>query len=228
MITNFLITDEIPENSVIALGDIHGCYDQFAQLLDWVYGSGARVILLGDLIDRGPHDVAVLMRVQSLLEDPERWGLHSFTALRGNHEQLFLNALDGYGWTDWVRNGGDYENLDLLKPHAEWIRKLPYFVTVGDTLFSHTGGLYGEDPENYLHSVTLREELVWARTAPTKGSGLAQWSKTLKRSVFGHTPRSAMPYEAGDAICIDTGCFHTGVLTAYNATNNAFKQFELE
>jgi hypothetical protein len=227
--TSFVFTDIIPPDSVIALGDCHGCYDQFARFLDWVGGSGARVVLLGDLIDRGPNDLGVLIRVRQLLEDPESWGLHSFTSLRGNHEQMFLNALDHpSGWSDWIRNGGDVENVDKLEEHAGWIRELPYFVTVGDTLFSHTGGFYGVDPATFLHSEEDREQLVWARMAPHKGSGLAKWSPTLKRSVFGHTPRSSRPYAVGDSICIDTGCFHTETLTAYNATNNTFKQFELQ
>ena len=229
MVTNFHFCDVILEDSVIALGDIHGCYDQFAQFLDWVGGSGARVILLGDLIDRGPHDVAVLMRVKQLLEDPESWGLHSLTCLRGNHEQMLLNALDHpSGWADWIRNGGAVEDIELIEKHADWIRELPYYVTVGDTLFSHAGCLYGEDPAKYLNSVTMREELVWARTAPTLGSGLSKWSKTLKKSVFGHTPKSPLPYACDDAICIDTGCFKTGVLTSYNATYDTFNQFEAE
>jgi hypothetical protein len=48
----------------------------------------------------------------------------------------------------------------------------------------------------------------------------------LKKSVFGHTPKSALPYAVEDSICIDTGAFQTGTLTAYNSTYDWFTQFE--
>jgi serine/threonine protein phosphatase 1 len=230
MVTNFHFCDVIPEDSTIAVGDIHGCYDQFAQFLDWVGGSGARVILLGDLIDRGPHDVAVLMRVKQLLNDPESWGLHSVTALRGNHEQMLLNALDHpSGWADWIRNGGAIEDIELIEKHADWIRGLPYYVTVGDTLFSHAGCHPGEDPAYSMRTNSLREQFVWMREPFLSwGPQFEKWNANLKQIVFGHTPRSPLPYRIPDGICIDTGAFQTGVLTSYNSTYNTFNQFEIE
>jgi hypothetical protein len=48
--------------------------------------------------------------------------------------------------------------------------------------------------------------------------------------VFGHTPKydceeEGKPYEIPDGICIDTGAYHTGVLTSYNVTRNTFTQY---
>lgn len=224
----FKFSDKINEGDILFVTDIHGCCNQFSQFLDWVKDSGATVVLGGDLIDRGPNDLGVLERTRDLMLDPESWGLQSFAVIRGNHEQIFLNALNGYGMIDWIRNGGDYENIEALKPHAEWIRELPYFVVIGDTLFSHTGGYHGVNPAEFLNSVTNREEFVWSRDACRRGSGLAKWSKTLRKSVFGHTPKGPLPYSVGDSICVDTGCYSTGVLTAYNATADTIMQFECE
>ncbi len=54
---------------------------------------------LGDLIDRGPYSERCL----ALLEQP--W----FRALRGNHEQLMLDAVEDRGaWLQWIINGGDW------------------------------------------------------------------------------------------------------------------------
>jgi hypothetical protein len=231
MTTHFHFTDVIPPDSVIAVGDIHACYNQLTEFVKWVKGSDARVIFLGDLIDRAKNpgdDLKVLELVRSMCENPEDFGLASCTSLVGNHEVMLLNVLDGHGYRDWVSNGGDQTNLENFRDYTPWLRSLPYFVTVGDTLFSHTGGFFGQDPEDFMHSHSNREDFVWARTAPSKGSGLAQWSKTLKRSVFGHTPKSAMPYVTNDAICIDTGCYHFGTLTAYNSAYNTFTSFEAE
>lgn len=231
MRTNFHFSDNIPPDSVIALGDVHGQYALLVQFLNWVKDSDARVILLGDLVDRGRYpgdDLYVLSKVQQLCEDPESWGLASFTCVQGNHERMLINAIDGYGYSDWVRNGGDWENLTELAKYRTFLDTLPYYVTVGDTLFSHTGGFHGLNPAESLHSFTNREELVWSRDAAKLGSGLAKWSNTLRKSVFGHTPKSPLPYVVDDSICIDTGAFQTGTLTAYNSTYNTFVSFDVE
>ena len=219
-------TSTLPPNSCIALGDIHGMYDLYSQFLEWVRDSGARVILCGDLIDRGPNDIEVLNRTQDLLNDPESWGLASFTAVQGNHERMFLNAVEGYGYSDWVRNGGDYENIDKLSVHAEWLRQLPYYVTVGDTLVSHAGVIPSRDPDESMHSLTRREDFVWNRGSfLTVGPCFEEWSGTLKKAVFGHTPKSELPYRVPNGICVDSAAYHTGVLTAYNITNDTFWAF---
>ena len=225
----------VEPGDILAVGDIHGMARLYYQFLDWVRGSGARVILLGDLIDRGEDDLTVLNRTRDLMLDPEGWGLEGFTVIRGNHEQLFLNALDGYGWDDWVRNGGDWKNVEELKPHTEWIKELPYYVTIGTTLFTHAGCVPGEDPALSMNSLTRREEFIWQRQPfLSVGPRFAEWTTNLNKVVFGHTPKMpnnpgyGLPYHIPDGVCLDTMAFHSGVLTSYNVTRNTFTQYKLE
>jgi hypothetical protein len=221
----------IPPDSTLALGDVHGQIELLEQFVDWVRDSDARVIFLGDLIDRASNpgdDLKVLELVRRMCESPEDFGLASCTSLVGNHEILFLNALDGYGYRDWISNGGSSADMEDMEAYAVWLRSLPYYVVTGDTLFTHSGGVYGRDPADFMNSCTNREGFVWSRTAPKKGSGLAKWSQTLKKSVFGHTPRSVMPYRVGDSICIDSGAYATGTLTSYNSRYNTFMSFDAE
>jgi hypothetical protein len=228
---SFHFTSDIPPDSTLALGDVHGQIELLEQFVEWARDSDARVIFLGDLIDRATNpgdDLKVLELVRQMCESPEDFGLASCTSLVGNHEILFLNALDGYGYRDWISNGGSSADMDDMEAYVNWLRSLPYYVTVDDTLFTHSGGVYGRDPADFMDSHSNREAFVWSRTAPKKGSGLAKWSQTLKKSVFGHTPKSAMPYKVGDSICIDSGGFATGTLTAYNSTQNTFWQFTVE
>lgn len=225
----FVHNDTIFPGDVIALGDIHGMARLYHQFLEWVKDSQAQVVLLGDLIDRGEDDLTVLNRTRDIMQDPEGWGLQSFTVLRGNHEQMFLNAAGGYGWNDWVRNGGDWENFEQLKTHVDWVSQLPYFMITGDTMFAHAGCYPGKDPQEFMTTHYLREQFVWMREPfLTRGPGFEQWNPNLKKIVFGHTPQSALPYRVPNGICIDTGAFHTGVLTAYNATQDTINQFDLE
>jgi serine/threonine protein phosphatase 1 len=86
---------------VFAVGDLHGMAHALDRLLDLAGFDPARDLVwsLGDLIDRGPFSARCL----DLLDEP--W----FRAIRGNHEQLMLDAAaDRSAWFQWVVNGGDW------------------------------------------------------------------------------------------------------------------------
>jgi hypothetical protein len=100
--------------TVVAIGDVHGCADLLEQTLAPHLGSGAELIFLGDLIDRSPDrdgDRRVVERVRQLQEQPDAYGLAGVTVLRGNHEQMLLDALHepdpGDATELWAWNGGD-------------------------------------------------------------------------------------------------------------------------
>lgn len=86
---------------VFVLGDLHGMSHALDRLLEQADFDPARDLVwsLGDLIDRGPYSERCL----DLLDLP--W----FRALRGNHEQLLLDAGEDHGaWLQWTVNGGDW------------------------------------------------------------------------------------------------------------------------
>jgi len=225
---NIIYDNTVKAGDVVAVGDIHGRFDLYELFLDHVKDSGAIVILLGDLIDRGPNDMAVLNRTKDLLQDPESWGLQSFYALRGNHERMFMDAVDGYGVGLWAQNGGDYQNLDNLAYHEDWISQLPIYMTVGETMFAHAGIYPGHNPAKAIADGGA-DELVWMRNPfITHGPRFYAWSDNLKQIVFGHTPLQAPePYRIPQGICIDSGAYFTGVLTSYNVTKDSFTQFSI-
>jgi len=224
---------EINPGDVLCCGDIHGRSDLLEVFLDYVKGTQTTVILLGDLIDRGGDDAGVLDRVEQLLNDPESWGLQAFYCLRGNHEQLFLDAAEGRmgDLQLWIQNGGNASGQahEMLK-HTDWIAELPLYMTVGDTLFTHAGVLPGKDPALYTNTRTLREQLLWMRQPfLSKGPMFSLWNPRLHRCVHGHTPfldperiGTVNVSATGDRIGIDTAAVYSGVLTSYNATKNTF------
>lgn len=73
----------------IIIGDIHGCIDEFNELVDILsYDKEEdRLILLGDLIDRGPDSVAVVRKAREM-------GLE---CVMGNHEHKFLKWYNSQG-----------------------------------------------------------------------------------------------------------------------------------
>src|ERR687887_2918325 len=66
----------------VVIGDVHGCIEELDALLRLVdYAPGKdRLVLLGDLLDRGPDGVAVVRRARELAAE----------AVRGNHEEKHL------------------------------------------------------------------------------------------------------------------------------------------
>jgi serine/threonine protein phosphatase 1 len=226
---------DISPGDCLAVGDIHGRSDLLNVFLDYVKDTQTTVILLGDLCDRGPDDAGVLDRVKQLLDDPESWGLRAFYCLRGNHEQMLLDANEGR-LNDimlWMQNGGNACNqLERIMPHAEWIAELPLYMIVGDTLFCHAGIHPGEDPAPYTYTRTLREQLLWMRRPfLDKGPMFSLWNPRLRRCVHGHTPYlddarigTVNVSDTGDRINIDTAAVYSGILTSYNCSKNTFQK----
>lgn len=239
--------DLVNEGDVIAVGDIHATWEPYRQFLNWVEGTQAVVVLLGDMIDRSKGDLAVLEATQRRLDNPEEFGLLGFHALKGNHEKLFLEARqEGFrpctATIEWLRNGGNKKHcFEMGREHGEWLANLPTFMTIGDTLFIHSGVFPGHDPQ-----ITIEEnkgdELLWIREPfLTLGPQFEKWSPGLKKVVHGHTPTifeehnkenglGFAPVVTKDRVNIDTGACFTGVepkgfLTAYNVTQNTFKFF---
>jgi serine/threonine protein phosphatase 1 len=224
----------ISPGDVIAVGDIHGRLDLLDVFLEKVRDTGATVILLGDLIDRGTDDLGVLERVEKLLEEPEAWGLEAAYALRGNHEQMYLDACEGFDVGTWANNGGKYLELEQLSLHSNWIRNLPIYMVVGDTMFIHAGVFPGVDPADNLEGRV--ERLVWIREPfMTVGPQLEKWTNKLKRVVHGHTPffedeqlGQVNVSQKGDRIGIDSGAYFTDILTSYNSTQNTFNKYTVQ
>ena len=83
---------------IVAIGDVHGSYDKLISLLKgtgivdealaWSGGS-AHLVLIGDLIDRGPQELPVLDLVRRLEEEAPSAGGRVHVLL-GNHEVMNL------------------------------------------------------------------------------------------------------------------------------------------
>lgn len=112
------------------VGDIHGRYEAFLDLLDEIdYDQTTDMIYsVGDLIDRGPQSVEVV----EFFKQPNTY------AVRGNHEQMLVNPRE---WRDiWLYppNGGPATLLSLEsygydeKWLQEFCRKLPIVLDVGE------------------------------------------------------------------------------------------------
>ena len=102
-----------PTAPICAVGDIHGRADLLDAMVERVTAeiaaagpaaAGARVVVLGDMVDRGPDSATVLDRLHGLAcRAPARW-----TCLMGNHERMMLDfAAVPDAQARWLRFGGD-------------------------------------------------------------------------------------------------------------------------
>lgn len=130
------------------VGDIHGHFDLLDRLLAGVGFDGGRdrLFSLGDLVDRGPDSPRAL----EFLDRP--W----FFAIRGNHEQMLLDAVDEDGGADpfsnasalWRMNGGNW--FFELEPEAqralrERVGRLPLALEIACS-HERLGLVHGELP----------------------------------------------------------------------------------
>ncbi len=105
--------------TLYAVGDVHGCRDALGSLLDAIAVDSAnrgergrpRVVLLGDLVDRGPDSSGVL----ELLCSAEFEDRFDATLIRGNHDECVLDVLDDPESDEalaWLMRHGGAEMLE--------------------------------------------------------------------------------------------------------------------
>ncbi|GAA4309753.1 metallophosphoesterase family protein [Nibribacter koreensis] len=128
-----------------AISDIHGCLATFKALVEQVLKLELHdhLYLLGDYINKGPDSKGVLDYILHL----QRQG-YQLTCLRGNHDQLLLDALDKGVHTVWLtpeeqqdtlRNFGVERFEDIPEMYIQFIRSMPLLVVLDDYILVHAG-----------------------------------------------------------------------------------------
>lgn len=218
---------------VYAVGDIHGRLDLFDQLLQRIEQDDAArgpadttLILLGDLVDRGPESRGVVERAMALADGAGATG-RKVRLLAGNHEEMLLSSLDDEEvLRHFLRHGGKETILSFgVDPAAfaaatmeeaqqmlrdavpadvlAFIETMEDRIALGDYLFVHAG----VDPRLPLEEQKTGE-LRWIREP-----FLSHPDSFGPVVVHGHSIREAAE-DKGNRIGIDTGAYMSGKLTA--------------
>jgi len=220
----------LPEGQrIYAIGDIHGRLDLLDHLLALVAEDDAnrpgesQIIFLGDLIDRGPHSAQVVERALRL-----RQARPDTRLLLGNHEEVFLKALNGdlkalsffvriggretilsYGLDEQTYNDATFEELlELLRArvpreHIDFLESFEDLIVAGDYAFVHAG-IRPNEPLSCQRPSDLR----WIRD-----DFLRHGSPFEKIIVHGHTIAEDVE-QRPNRIGLDTGAYASGKLTA--------------
>jgi hypothetical protein len=208
----------------IIVGDIHGCIDEFDELIKTLSYDKQRdrLILLGDLIDRGPDSVKVIQRAREM----------DLECVMGNHEAKFLKWYKSYG-----------SGLDVYDRHphytefsdadVNYITRMLNYIQVENTIIVHAGLRAGISLSNqkkddlfYLRYVDSDSQFISLKKISRLGiaaTGAHFWTEFWtgpESVVYGHNVHSMweplIQEVAPNVTCygIDTGCCFGGRLSA--------------
>ena len=205
--------------ALYAIGDVHGCARTLDALLDRLEADAGRpldrtdtLVFVGDYVDRGPDSPGVLDRAIRLEDAADRGSGPACVFLRGNHDQMMLDYIDGVGDVDlWWANGGR-TTLDayarggydrIPSEHVDFLRRTRLAFDGDGFAFVHAG----LDPDRSVAENLAESDphvLLWTREHLRRD--LSEWEKPV---VVGHTPVTE-PIDAPRLIAVDTGAVFAG------------------
>lgn len=233
---------------ILAISDIHGCYEEFDKLLGLVKYNSARdqLILVGDYVDRGKDNKKVVSFVKELVDT------YGAIALKGNHDQMFVDYVKKphiySNVYNYLRNGGEttlrnyVKDFDDYQWHDESYKKwaeevmlqhgddicflddLPYYHETEDYIFVHAG----INPHLNDWKYTTREDFIWIRD-----QFLNHNHSHEKTVIHGHTPVVNLHdkhdiYFGNKKIGIDGACAYGGQLNCLEIKDGELKQFQIK
>lgn len=224
--------------NVLVIGDVHGCLSELQQLHQkaiTTLNNGAEfraVILVGDLVNKGPSSAEVVRYVRNKSVDETHW-----YSIRGNHDDAALKAALG---DEGRRSKDRYRWAEQLSDEdVQWLSELPYTIRIPrEYLVRDEADTCNKDSEDYdtvivhagfIPEVSLEDQdigtMVTVREVACGCSGdrkpwAQAWSDTDStarrpyRVIFGHDARRGLQRPGGDmAIGLDTGAVYGGQLT---------------
>jgi len=193
---------------VFAIGDVHGCSHTFRKLLleEIRVRKTDEIYCVGDYIDRGPDSKGVVDFILELRE--KGYQIHT---LRGNHEQIMMDSVNGEMQYDlWIVNGGaetlksfGVDSYADIKPrYRNFFSETSHFIATGNYIFVHAG-LNFENDDIFED----KNAMLWIRYFTVDQEKLGD-----RIIIHGHTPIPAdsIPYQHSEhVINIDGGCVYS-------------------
>jgi len=187
------------------IGDVHGCAQTLQQLIFKVIRvrHTDTLYFLGDLIDRGPRSRETLETIIRL-----KSAGYSVLSIRGNHEEMMLNACRNRTESLlWLENGGlatlrNFNVEDACEIPIEtrkFLAGLPYYILLDRFILCHAGiNCLAENP------LEDHEAMIWSRNLPVMPERLGG-----RRVICGHTVHTLEEIRSSmesDRIFLDNGC----------------------
>lgn len=186
----------------ILIGDIHACAREFSSLLDKISPASAdQLVLIGDLVNKGPDPEGVIQTVRTL----------NCICLRGNHDNDHLY---------WRRGTVQPKEETVVTRNLMEAGTYEYYLA-----FTEAMPLFYENEDLIAVHAAVKPGVPLAEQAPEVLSGDENLDPSWKDGidlgrplVVGHKRYGediAKPFIAeGKFYGIDTGCVYGGTLTA--------------
>jgi hypothetical protein len=207
----------------IIYGDIHGCLEEFKRLREELNITPTdREILVGDLLDRGPHSNAVVTYARE----------NSLELVMGNHEYKYLRykkhdkAFHETGKKNPMSFNDEKQSIyeNLSEDDFEYLDAAPFFIKIDNTTVLHAGITNNIDlshaTKKELESLTrirLLDENQKTLALGQNPYGSAFWSEWYDGNqgviVYGHEAFNNVKIDKF-SFGIDTGCVYGDKLTA--------------
>lgn len=202
----------------LTIGDIHGCEIALDGVLSQINPTpDDTIVLLGDIIDRGPNTARC---IDMLLDLKTRCEM---ILVMGNHEEMLFEAYErGIPNSRWIKYGGEQmvgsyggRIQNIPRTHLDFLAdSVPYYETE-TTIFVHAN----LDSEEDLEDQSI-ECLRWRHL-----TGFELPHKSGKRVICGHTPiQSGLPNVFDGWVAIDTFAYGGMFLTALNVDSDEIFQ----
>lgn len=163
-----------------AIGDLQGCDQQLAMLLEKIklqtqaktktHTQITKFIFVGDIVNRGPQSLHTLQRIRAFGDDAEM--------VLGNHDLHLLAVAKGIRKAHASDTLGDILNSPDCDAWIDWLRHQPLALFKNNHLIVHAG---------VLPQWTTQQTLELAREVETCLQG-PDWIDFL-REMYGNTPR---------------------------------------
>ena len=210
------------------IGDVHGEYETLLALVSKL-PKDAKIIFVGDLIDRGASSAQVIKFVRE----------NNYACILGNHEDLMLTYGVSFAKTypdstnpgflhSWYNNGGDatlfsykilkydrkagmacVENEDGMKQFLddiEWLKTLPLYIKLPQKINNKPVVISHAPCADVWHHCdnpngadTFKDYALWHRKDPKPESEIY--------NIFGHTPVEFGVEIEEHFTNVDTGCY---------------------
>jgi diadenosine tetraphosphatase ApaH/serine/threonine PP2A family protein phosphatase len=195
----------------LVVGDVHGCSEELEALLSLVADEGRELVLVGDIIAKGPDSRGVVERARKLgargvVGNHDARGLAWYRAVRDGttppkRKKKHLAVYESLGERDWA-----------------WLDALPPFLRLDEhgVIVVHAGLLPDVplDRQDPAHLMTMRS--IRADGTPSEALEDGEpWAKLWpgpELVLFGHDAIRKLQ-RWPHAIGLDTGCVYGGELT---------------
>jgi predicted phosphodiesterase len=194
------------------IGDVHGCAEELDALLrECGYLRGDRVVLVGDLVAKGPDSAGVVRRARE----------RGFLAVRGNHDEHVLRWHAGKQPEGKKLKPEHRQVLETLEAEDwAWLESLPlhrHFPELNVRVV-HGGFVPGVPLEEQKPELLLNLRSITPKGEPSKKMDEgAPWGSLWKGPelvIFGHDALRGVQQHP-HAIGLDSGCVYGHRLTAY-------------